>query len=371
MKVTTKRKYVIAWIFAYLALMDISINVLFKYPKNPGNISPSAVKQFFEYGRSTEGKLKRMTRRSRDESAPIASVGWLENPLNGVISKEGERSDHPVIRVVGMSHAGLLAGDMAKADSSLIIRNIGAPGAVPTWAYAAYLADLKKGHSDAVVLAVMTWGIPFISATSGATDHFDAVYPYTFPRFYFENGALKSVPPPFVSFQEYQECFFNPAKWKDYIEWLRKYDKYYDPLLFRRTFLDGSSLFRMLRRAYAYSTRRKKEAEVFNMKSGYNQESEEVRIFKAVILEFQAVAKKNDSIPIIYIVNDVNKGDYLFRLLEPILSSHKILYLSTHEICPPDDPRCFLPDSHFIPSKNMELARAMIKIIKDNIRPVH
>jgi hypothetical protein len=84
--------------------------------------------------------------------------------------------------------------------------------------------------------------------------------------------------------------------------------------------------------------------------------------------DFAESAREENIIPIIYIVNTQGQGDKLFRVLKPVLDAYKIPYLSTHIICPPDDPRVFLSEnSHFIPSKDLELAREMIKIIQSEI----
>jgi hypothetical protein len=362
-----KRFAAFLWICAYLGAIDIAINIIFSYPKDPRNISPSGIRQFFEYGRSIEGKLARMTRRDIDQSAPIVSAGWLVGSPERLVLKNLNNQKKPVVTVFGMSHAGLLAEDMAKIDNSFGVRFMGAPGAVPTWSYTAFLYDKDLYYSDVVILAIMTRGVPLICTTSGATNHFDAVYPYTYPRFFLRSGNLEYAIPPFNSFKDYIEYFYNPEKWKAYRMWLRKYDKFYSGILFRKTILDSSSIFRMVRRAYAYSMQRQKEADVYSDTKGFNVESEEVNILQSLVVEFSQTAKRNNSLPIIYIVNNVFMGDSLFRLLKPTLLSHNIPFLSTHEICPPNDPRFYLPDSHFIPSKNLELANAMIKIIRENM----
>lgn len=310
-----------------------------------------------------------MTRKEIDESAPIVSAGWLVGSPKRSLSNNLNPENRPVITIYGMSHAGMLAEDMAKIDTSLTIRFKGAAGAVPTWSYTAYLFDKDQYHSDVVILGIMTRGVPLICTTSGATNHFDAVYPYTYPRFFLSNSALKYVMPPFISFKDYIEYFYNLEKWKAYIKWLREYDKFYNPMLFKKTILDNSSIFRMLRRAYAYSMQRKKEATVYSDAKGFNVESEEVKILQSLVVEFSQIAKRQNSLPIVYIVNNVFMGDRLFKLLEPTLLSHNIPFLSSHDICPPNDPRLYLPDSHFIPSKNLELANEMIKIIKEKLPP--
>jgi len=367
MKKKTKRFAPILLICAYLVVIDIAINIVFPYPKDPRNISPSAMQHFFEYGRSIEGKLTRMTRKTNDESAPILSTGWLDDSLNERIPKNQDSSNKPVVTVYGMSHAVLLAEDMARINNSLIIRSVGAPGAVPSWSYAAYLFEKEHHYSDVVILGIMTRGVHLICTTSGVTNHFDSIHPYTYPRFFLSNGNLEYVLPPFISLGGYREYFYNSEKWKNYIKWLQEYDKYYDPLLFKKTILDSSSIFRMLRRAYAYSTTRKQESTVYNDIKGFDPESDEVKILRSIIVEFSQTASRNNSLPIVYIVNNVFMGDHLFRILEPTLLSHNVLFLSTHDICPPNDPRYYDSTSHFIRSMNLELAKAMIKIIKENI----
>jgi hypothetical protein len=368
MKKTHELRAVILWILIYLILMDVAVNIVFKYPEDPRNISPPKLSQFFEYGRSVEGKLSRMTGKTDEESAPIVGSGWIREPKIRYFSSVQDSTSHPTITVYGMSHSVMLAEDLAKVDNSFVVRSCGAPGAVPSWAYAAYISDKERLHSEAVVLAVMTRGVPLTSTTSGTTNHFDSVWPYTYPRYYSMAGNLTAVYPPFLSLAGYREYFYDPEKWNEYVDWLNQNDKYYDPLLFRKTFLDNSSIMRMVRRAYAYSSRRRKDARVYNDKDGFNAHSEEVEILKSIIVSFAEDAKRNSSLPIIYIVNNVFMGDHLYRVLEPTLASHKILYVSSHEICPPDDPTLFEANSHFIPSKNILLAEAVMELIKSNLK---
>jgi hypothetical protein len=67
----------VLWIISYLILIDVAVYIIFKYPPDPKNTSPSALQLFFEYGRSVEGKLSRMTRLSDEESASIINSGWI------------------------------------------------------------------------------------------------------------------------------------------------------------------------------------------------------------------------------------------------------------------------------------------------------
>jgi hypothetical protein len=357
----------ILWIIFYLVVIDVGINVVLPYPKDPRNITPSLLSQFFEFGRSVEGKLARMTRPTDAESAPVLAAGWLQDPPFKYYSNKQDGTTRRTISVYGMSHAVHLAEDLAKLDDSFSVRSLGAPGAVPTWSYAAFLSNMDAQLSDVTILGIMTRGVPLICTTSGLTNHFDMVWPYTYPRFSIRGGSLQRIDPPFMSIEGFRECFYNPKEWDAYVNWLNKNDKLYDPILFHKSILDKSSILRMLRRGYAYSSRAKKEAKVYDVQSGFRVEAEEIQLLRAMVQQFAEEAKKRGSLPIVYIVNNVFMGDRLFRVLEPTLRAHDIPYLSTHEICPPDDPYVYLPDSHFIPAKNMELARAMMRIIREDL----
>lgn len=356
----------ILWILFYLVSIDFTINFFFSYPKDPRNITPSIIQQHFEYGRSTEGKLARMTRSTNEDSAPIVSSGWLESKKDYFVSKNQIHISKPVVTIYGMSHAALLANDLAKCDNSISVRFIGAPGAVPSFAFTGYTIDRERFRSDVVVLVIMTEGVPALSTTSGATMFFERSYPFTYPRYFIRNGKLENIPPPFMSVDGYRDYFYDKNKWSRYVAWLSENDKFYDPLLFRETIFDNSSLFRLLRRAYSKAAIKAKTSSVYNS-SGFNIDSDEVKILQKIVLEFAQYAHRDKSLPIVYLINNLNTGDSLYRLLEPVLSSHKITFLSSHSVCSPNDPRCYLPDSHFAPSKNMMLARIMSKMIHDGL----
>lgn len=359
--------WIICWICFYLVIIDIGINLIFAYPSDPRNINPSFLQSYFEYGRSSEGKLHGMTRHTAGESAPIVAGGWLDNERYCSLPSKPLANNKVLVSVYGMSHTKELGGAISKCNSNYIIRDITAPGAPPNWSYAAYQLDKDHHQADAVILGIMTDCVPLISSTSGATSYFDMSYPYTFPRFLIEEGKLHPIYPPFITADGYRDYFFNEKKWSEYRDWLSKYDKYYDPILFRETVLDKSCLIRLLRRAYSETVRRKRITKIYT-NQGFNIKSEELVVLQMIIKEFAETVRANNSIPVIYIVNNLGRGDDLYKALKPALEANNIPYLSTHIICPPNDPRLFLSmNSHFIPSKDIELAQEMIKIIEKEL----
>jgi hypothetical protein len=268
-----------------------------------------------------------------------------------------------------MSHANCLAQAMIKIGTHRI-RNITTGGAPPNWAYAAFQMDHKVVHSDVAVLAVMTLGVADISSTSGMTAFFEHPYTYTFPLYEFSDGGLSAKMPPFYTRIEFFRYFHDPEKLINYTEWLSQNDKYYSAFLFKEGITDYSVFLRALKRAYFTTFIFSKTKKVYNDAKGFDENCYEVKALKKILHEFVQTAKKNNIMPLIYIVNNQACGDDLYRILKPQLDADGTPYLSTHLICPPSDPTAYLPDSHFTLEKDRELAIAAFKIIDEKKLPL-
>lgn len=355
------------WIIFYLILIDVAINVIFQYPDDPHNIRPSFLQSYFDYGRSVEGKLQWMTRPTPEASAPRVSGGWLKSDKYLSLPAKASKPDEVLIALYGMSHTECLWEAIAKTDKRFAIRGFMAAGAAPNWSYSAYQFDRGRHKADVAIIGILTDTVPQITATTGMTAFFDSSFPYTFPRYTVEDDKLFVAHPPFYDTTGYLEHFYNRAKWNNYRTWLSEHDKYYDSFLFRESVLDYSAFFRLLRRAYSEKEKSSRMKDV-HTNSGFKEASEEIIILKAIVKSFAESARKDGVIPIVYVVNSKGNDDHLYRALKPVFEANNIPYLSTHIICPPDDPHVYLAEnSHFIPSKDMELATEMIRIIDREI----
>src|SRR5258708_7874216 len=61
---------------AALVILDVAVGLVFPPPADPRTI-PSALQAYFDYGRSVEGKLRRMVGADATKDAPIVEAGWL------------------------------------------------------------------------------------------------------------------------------------------------------------------------------------------------------------------------------------------------------------------------------------------------------
>jgi hypothetical protein len=354
--------YVAFWVVVGLVVIDISINVLLSYPSDPHVTNPSRLRLYFEYGRSTEGQLARMTRPDRSQTAPITLSGWYD-PLE--VGDSPSKSSNPIVTVYGMSHAVRLAHALGRTSDKFTPRVVGAPGAPSNWSYGAYLRDRGGGKSRAVVLAFMSQSLPMITSLSAMTWSFDLPMPYTTDRFYLEGNQLQVIHPPYTSFERYVDTFNDPAKWFSVRGLFSKYDTMYNLFIMRANVLDHSALFRLIRRAYGQRFLRNARKAVLDG-SGFRADSEQVQVARAMIREFAIQARRDGVLPVIFLVNNFGYSDFLFKALSPVLLEDHIPYLSSHTIVSPDDPRGYLPDSHFTDEVDDKLARALAQIIENS-----
>lgn len=354
----------IFWILIFLGAIDLMLNILFAYPQDPQVTKPHRLSLYFDYGRSTEGKLKRMTGDSPANTAPITLVGWYDNikrikPLKIVKMKGSKR-----ISIYGMSHAMRLSQAFSKVSNNMTVRAITAPSATANWAYGAYLRDKEYYESDIVVLTFMTLNFPMITTCTGLTWNPDLPVPYTYDRFYVSKNKLKRITPIINNFYDYSKLLRKKSDWISFKKYLAKHDEFYNPFIFEESVFDQSSLFRLLRRAYAQRVIKNRRNKVLNHNHrSMNTNNESIDIALQIISAFSANARENNALPVVYIVNNLGFDDLLYQLLLPAIEKEKILVLSSHTVHSPNDASGYLPDSHFTDEVDEKLARELVRLI--------
>jgi hypothetical protein len=358
----TDGSQVALWVLASLALIDVLINFVFGYPADPSVTTPSKLQEYFEYGRSVEGKLARMTRPEKTKTAPITLAGWYE-PLRAEVAGTG--IDKPIVTFYGMSHAVQLAHALQRTSDKLIARAVGAPGATANWAYGAFLRDRVTKRSRVVVLALMSANLPMITTVSPMTWNIDSPMPYTADRFYIDGDGLRAARPMFSSFEQYVEAFYDRTKWEAYRKDLTMNDTLYDHFVIKANIFDHSSLVRLVRRAYGQRLIRNARHAVLDQ-SGFH-DTEQIRVANVVIKRFAELARADGALPVIYIVNNLGYSNYLFQAVRATLEANDIPYVSSDSIASPSDPRKYLPDSHFTDETDDQIARALTGVIEKNL----
>jgi len=365
----TIRKTIVTglWIIFFLLIFDFGINFLFPYPSNPLVTSPGQINKYFEYGRSLEGKLSRMIGNTDQSTAPIAISGWLDPEL-------WKKSNLPVnhnpdqdllIAIYGMSFSNHVGKAMEEIDSKLMVRLVAGPTAPPNHSFAAYNLDRGRHQADVVILGILAQNIQGMGTLMRMTWQFEEPAPYTYPRYFLEDGKLKAIQPNIQSLAQLRVAFQNPQQWNAFVNQLEEHDQFFDGFIFKRNWLDNSAILRLIRRASAQHHDRTIKNQIYNSATGFNP-GLEIPALKSIVKDFASTAKADGKMPIVLLFNNRGYQDHLFQALKPTLEKDTIPYISTHNIVPATDITNFVSDGHFTPAADKLIAKAVIKLINEN-----
>ena len=73
------------------------------------------------------------------------------------------------------------------------------------------------------------------------------------------------------------------------------------------------------------------------------------------------------ALPVIYLVNNLGYSNYLLQAVRATLEASNIPYVSSDAVASPNDPRKYLPDSHFTDDTDDQIARALTSVIEKNL----
>ena len=352
------------WIFFFLLVIDFAVNFLFPYPLDP-HIPPKQLSLYFNYGRSIEGKLSQMVGATDESSSALAQAGWLDpdswKQLN--LPTNPAKSEDLLIAVYGMSFSNQVAEAIKQIDPKMALRMIAAPAAPPNYSFAAYNLDRGRHQADVVMLGVLASSVKGLDTMNGMTWQFEGPAPYTYPRYFLEDGKLKEVSPTITSQAQLRAAFAKKQQWNAFINQLQKNDKFFNSFLFKGNFLDNSAIVRLIRRAWAQRHQKEIEKQIYSA-NGFAES--EIQVLRAIVADFAADANKDGKMPIVLLLNDRGYDDHLFQALSGTLKSAAIPYVSTHNIAPATNLANFLPDGHFVKSANKEIAKAVLTLINDH-----
>lgn len=359
------RKVVVTglWILFFLVVFDVLINFLFPYPSEPHVTSAGQLNTYFEYGRSVEGKLSRMVGPTDESSSSLAQAGWLDpqlwKKLNLPVSRPPAKD--LLIAIYGMSFSNQVGEVMEAMDSRLAIRAIAGPAGPPNYAFAAYNLDRGQHQADVVILGLLASSVKALRTLNGMTWQFEGPAPYTYPRYFVEDGKLKATWPKILSLAQLRAAHQDKAQWDAFVTQMREHDGFFNSFLFEHNWLDNSAIVRMIRRAWAQRHQTTITNQIHSP-AGFNAETE-IPVLRAMVADFAATAKADGKLPIVLVLNDRGYEDHLFQALKPTLESASIPYVSTHNIAPATDIRNFVGDGHFTESANKLIAEAVLKLL--------
>ncbi|MBL4701690.1 MAG: hypothetical protein JKX85_10580, partial [Phycisphaeraceae bacterium] len=357
---------VLLWTLLWLGAMDVAVNVMFAYPKTP-DAKPSRLQQYFEYGRSTEGKIRYMVGDTNNTTASVSLAGWMDDGRVRPITAAEPKGI--LVAVYGQSFTQHAANAWAKQNDQLTMRMILGPGAPLNHSYASYLEDRDKHDAKVCLLGILASSLPYLDTVAGMTWSFERPYTFMFPRYTVNQGKLSVIDPTIHSMGQFREALNDPTRWSQLKTYVHKQDTFFDPLTFNANVSDHSVIARMLKRAWGQRHMQMMRA-AYHTNRGYNTQSGIAQTARFLVVDWAQKVRADGRLPIVYIINDRGYWDHLYQELGSTLDQHGIAYVSTHEYAPADDLSNFQSDGHFIHAVDQITAQKFQTILDESFAPV-
>lgn len=352
----------LGWTVVALIALDVLIGRMTAMPHNPAQ-APNTLQQYFDYGRSTEAKMRRMVGPAHG-IAPIAQAGWLDDCTKRQAARE-------MIDVYGNSFSVHIAEAMGKQEPLLRARGFAGPGAPPNHSFACYqrarAAGIARGKVQ--IWGILAGSLKGMLTYTGATTTFERPFPFTFPRYFLgPRGQLLSVQPVYGSERDFRRSLADQALWQRYVTQLREGDRFYDARLFDASFIDHSTLARLLRRGYGQNAlKQRTTAALLDAGPEFGEHKEIGPVLRAMVSEFARSVRANHQVPVVLLFQNRPYGDALERLLGDTLRRERIPFISSRAYAPTTDPSKFISDGHFTPAVDAAMAKDVLALIRPHL----
>ena len=342
----------------FLVLLDVAINVAFPYPQNQQR--PDKLQNYFDYGRSTVAKVRRLIGDDDSHAGPLATAGWfIEKPAESKRHSNGVK-----ITFYGMSFSDHIASIIAQQEPTYNIEKYAGPGAPLNHSYAYYLHHRPHQKNEVVVLGILASSLEKINTMTHMTVNFEGPATHFYPRYRLrENNSLLTVAPPVDSLSALRNALNDNTRWEQVIDELKQHDSFYYPLIFRQNLSDRSALMRLIKRGLAqrqsgiYQHR-------YHTRTGFTNHDRMIDVSRVILRTFARQVREDGAIPYVILFNDRNYSDHLYQTLHQTLENSSVPFYSTHTDFPADDFTNFIADGHFKTEIDKQIAYKVLIDIK-------
>jgi hypothetical protein len=315
-----------------------------------------------ERGLSVEAKLRAIVGRDDASSHPRSRVGWINPDLITCGKNFLERRSSQVVAVYGNSFAKRLGEAIERVAPDLVVCQVTAPLATQSWTFAAWQDTRDRIDADVEIFTVTSGRVPYTTSMSPML-HLVDPYAYFNPRYVLDSGRLARIDPIIRTLEDLRRALYSdPSLWRAQRQQLADHDPFFESFVFDESVLDWLVMTRVARRLWGKIIRYRALHRVLES-SGFRVDSEEIRLVKAMIAEFARGSRARRSKPIVYLVSIQGHGVRLQRAVQDALCSESVASVSSHDICPSDDPSCFSGEyGHFTRAKDVEIARVVLRL---------
>lgn len=339
--------------------MDVAIGIGLSFAERAGRFG--SLVQYFEYGRSTPGKLAKW---EADPEAPgnLYDVAWRDEAVR--ISRAGfiadAAGDQPAIRSYGMSFVDNILRAALDLDPAFYWDSHGGPGAPPNYTFALFEDDrANRRAGDIAILGVLSSAVPAMAALSNRTWVFEQPAPFTYPIYELGADGLARIEPVVTSAAMNRSLKDDHALRRAWLKQLSHEDRFYSPRAFAAAWLDISPFARLVRRSLAVSQISRTKAGIVNANAYPYRD-----VLSRMIASFAEQARRDGVKPVVFLIQTGDLADAdLVSVLKETLQAHAIPYLATAELAEIRNPSNFAPDGHYTPEADRIFAEQFLEML--------
>ena len=353
------------WTIAGLFVIDVAIGLIFRMPTDARK-EGSSLQNYFNYGRSIEGKLRHLVGKTADEDAPIVQAGWLSHECDVERRFPAGKTGFDIY---GMSFTGYIADEMTALDPRLASRQFGGPAAPANHTYACFLRrfEARRDLAPIQIMGVLASSVRRMETISGLTTSFESPMPFSYPRYSLtQDGSLVGHMPPIESANDLRVALDDSDKWRAFEQELVSNDYFFFRPVFRADVFDHSVIARMIRRAWGQRFLNQR-TDALRAADGFSGAPDIRGVLGAILVDFANRARERGTRPIVILIEDRGFGESLSRATVPTLKANHVDFLATSTIVSPDDSANFVGDGHFTPAAFEKIARAVLGLLGGDI----
>lgn len=335
----------LCWTLFWMAGIEASCQLLVRVDALRESPVGRPLADYLDRGESTVRRLRAAWVSDEPNQKAMIDAGWIDRSRWQALPAHRTPATPHLAAFYGNSFTRQIATQVGRLDPSIGIRMVFGPVAPASHAYASYLEDRGEHEADVVVLGVVLEMLPGLYSMTRSTVSVVEPSPYTFPRYWLENGELASAEPALCRFQDFERALSDPELWADHVAVLARHDAFYSSANYDESWLDELALTRMLKSAWVIRHHRAVEGPVL-ASLAKPASSEAVALLVELLRRFGKQARADGRRPLVVLIDTLAVSPEASRYVRDQLAARDIAVLVTAETCDGRDPRSFAADGH-------------------------
>lgn len=298
---------------------------------------------YFDYGTSVESKLRVIAGEAHLAERHVFNAGWLDDialpPSN----------EHYDLAVYGMSFAHDLVLMLEQLRPSLKVRALYGPGAPLSHSYASYREDAPKRRAQAVMIPVLSDGIPYLTSMTHDTVEPDHVQPMTWPRYEVQDGEPVLVAMPVLRSADAlrRALSSDPALWQQHLDMLAAHDRYFSRFSYAADWTEHVAALRLVRRAFAHARTHDIRAHI-KTQAGFVPDSEAAELARALLRRYIRDVLEAGELPVVVLFDAPGEPAWLQDLFGAVLAEARVPVIRSQDHCDAGHRENFNADGHYV-----------------------